>query len=57
MGFKWIFKLSLAFLSAAYNRCMKWSIYKLRKLIVNVVNQSQISTVFLGKILLYLLKR
>ncbi|RVW81657.1 Cytochrome c1-1, heme protein, mitochondrial [Vitis vinifera] len=38
MGFKWIFVLSLALLQAAYYRRLKWSIFKSRKLIVDVVN-------------------
>ncbi|KAJ9692547.1 hypothetical protein PVL29_011546 [Vitis rotundifolia] len=38
MGFKWIFVLSLALLQAGYYRRLKWSIFKSRKLIVDVVN-------------------
>ncbi|RVW30193.1 Cytochrome c1-2, heme protein, mitochondrial [Vitis vinifera] len=38
MGFKWIFLLSLALLQAAYFRRLRWSVYKSRKLIVDVVN-------------------
>ncbi|KAK9271867.1 hypothetical protein L1049_002232 [Liquidambar formosana] len=38
MGFKWIFVLSLALLQAAYYRRMKWSIFKSRKLVLDVVN-------------------
>ncbi|MQM19896.1 hypothetical protein Taro_052909, partial [Colocasia esculenta] len=38
MGFKWMFVLSLALLQAAYYRRMKWSIFKSRKLVVDVVN-------------------
>ncbi|KAJ8639141.1 hypothetical protein MRB53_015835 [Persea americana] len=38
MGFKWIFVLSLALLQAAYYRRLRWSIFKSRKLVVDVVN-------------------
>ncbi|CAL4952820.1 unnamed protein product [Urochloa decumbens] len=38
MGVKWIFLLSLALLQAAYYRRMKWSIFKSRKLVLDVVN-------------------
>ncbi|GMH17660.1 hypothetical protein Nepgr_019501 [Nepenthes gracilis] len=38
MGFKWIFVLSLALLQAAYYRRLKWSIFKSRKLVLDVVN-------------------
>ncbi len=38
MGFKWIFVFSLALLQAAYYRRLKWSIFKSRKLVVDVVN-------------------
>ncbi|PSS35281.1 Cytochrome c1 2, heme protein [Actinidia chinensis var. chinensis] len=38
MGFKWIFVLSLALLQAGYYRRMKWSIFKSRKLVLDVVN-------------------
>ncbi|XP_019168205.1 PREDICTED: cytochrome c1-2, heme protein, mitochondrial isoform X1 [Ipomoea nil] len=38
MGFKWIFVLSLALLQAGYYRRLRWSVYKSRKLIVDVVN-------------------
>ncbi|WOL19097.1 hypothetical protein Cni_G27894 [Canna indica] len=38
MGFKWIFVLSLALLQAAYYRRLKWSVFKSRKLVVDVVN-------------------
>ncbi|XP_010269609.1 PREDICTED: cytochrome c1-2, heme protein, mitochondrial-like isoform X2 [Nelumbo nucifera] len=38
MGFKWIFVLSLALLQAAYYRRLRWSVWKSRKLIVDVVN-------------------
>ncbi|KAF3647144.1 Cytochrome c1-1, heme protein, mitochondrial, partial [Capsicum chinense] len=38
MGFKWIFVLSLALLQAAYYRRLRWSIFKSRKLVLDVVN-------------------
>ncbi|KAH7846817.1 hypothetical protein Vadar_018511 [Vaccinium darrowii] len=38
MGFKWIFVLSLALLQAGYYRRMKWSVFKSRKLVLDVVN-------------------
>ncbi|KAF7039789.1 hypothetical protein CFC21_049736 [Triticum aestivum] len=38
MGVKWIFLLSLALMQAAYYRRMKWSVYKSRKLVLDVVN-------------------
>ncbi|KAF5758167.1 putative cytochrome c1, cytochrome c-like domain superfamily [Helianthus annuus] len=38
MGFKWIFVLSLALLQAAYYRRLKWSVFKSRKLVLDVVN-------------------
>nr|GLL21214.1 cytochrome c1-2, heme protein, mitochondrial-like isoform X1 [Ipomoea trifida] len=38
MGFKWIFVLSLALLQAGYYRRLRWSVYKSRKLVVDVVN-------------------
>ncbi|KAM7267296.1 hypothetical protein ACFE04_009462 [Oxalis oulophora] len=38
MGFKWIFVLSLALLQAAYQRRLRWSPLKSRKVIVDVVN-------------------
>ena len=43
MGFKWIFVLSLALLQAAYYRRLKWSIFKSRKLVVDVVNWTLLS--------------
>jgi ubiquinol-cytochrome c reductase cytochrome c1 subunit len=38
MGFKWIFVLSLALLQAVYQRRLRWSPLKSRKVIVDVVN-------------------
>ncbi|CAA0837217.1 Cytochrome c1 1- heme protein- mitochondrial [Striga hermonthica] len=38
MGFKWIFVLSLALLQAGYYRRLRWSVYKSRKLVLDVVN-------------------
>lgn len=38
MGFKWIFVLSLALLQAGYYRRLKWSVFKSRKLVLDVVN-------------------
>ncbi|XP_075490905.1 cytochrome c1-2, heme protein, mitochondrial-like [Primulina tabacum] len=38
MGFKWIFVLSLALLQAGYQRRLKWSVFKSRKLVLDVVN-------------------
>ncbi|KAI3761530.1 hypothetical protein L1987_51948 [Smallanthus sonchifolius] len=38
MGFKRIFVLSLALLQAAYYRRLKWSVFKSRKLVLDVVN-------------------
>ncbi|XP_076922119.1 cytochrome c1-2, heme protein, mitochondrial-like [Bidens hawaiensis] len=38
MGFKWIFVSSLALLQAGYYRRLKWSIFKSRKLVLDVVN-------------------
>ncbi|KAM3308106.1 cytochrome c1-1, heme protein, mitochondrial isoform X3 [Capsicum chacoense] len=38
MGFKWIFVLSLALLQAAYYRRLRWSVFKSRKLVLDVVN-------------------
>lgn len=38
MGFKWILVLSLALLQAGYYRRLKWSVFKSRKLVVDVVN-------------------
>nr|UER43492.1 cytochrome C1 family protein [Viscum album] len=38
MGIKWVFLLSLALLSAGYYRRWKWSLFKSRKLVLDVVN-------------------
>ncbi|CAI9108665.1 OLC1v1008327C1 [Oldenlandia corymbosa var. corymbosa] len=38
MGFKWILVLSLALLQAGYYRRLKWSVFKSRKLVLDVVN-------------------
>ncbi|XP_074345950.1 cytochrome c1-2, heme protein, mitochondrial-like isoform X1 [Apium graveolens] len=38
LGFKWILVLSLAFIAAGYQRRMRWSIYKSRKLVLDVIN-------------------
>lgn len=42
MGFKWIFMLSLALLQAVYYRRLKWSVLKSRKLVLDVVNLSNL---------------
>uniref|UniRef100_A0A7C8ZVH5 Cytochrome c domain-containing protein n=1 Tax=Opuntia streptacantha TaxID=393608 RepID=A0A7C8ZVH5_OPUST len=38
MGFKWILVLSLALIAAGYQRRLRWSILKSRKLVLDVVN-------------------
>ncbi|KAK1359417.1 Cytochrome c domain-containing protein [Heracleum sosnowskyi] len=38
LGFKWILVLSLGFIAAGYQRRMRWSVYKSRKLVLDVIN-------------------
>ncbi|XP_057772930.1 cytochrome c1-2, heme protein, mitochondrial-like isoform X2 [Salvia miltiorrhiza] len=38
MGFKWIFVLSLALIQAGYYRRLKWSVWKSRKLVLDIIN-------------------
>lgn len=38
MGFKWILVLSLALIAAGYQRRLRWSVLKSRKLVLDVVN-------------------